>query len=335
MKLEKQLAIPNTLALRAHADIGCEAFNTADVAAAQAYAQEHGLAFVPLGEGSNIVPHASVHSFVCILKTRGIDVIEENEQQVWLRAAAGENWHRFVMGCLQQSWFGLENLALIPGSVGAAPVQNIGAYGVEVAEFVEAVEVLDERGAVRTLSAAECRFRYRDSVFKQSPGYTILSIILKLNKRQQPVIEYPELRAQLEGRTDVTAQQVAEAVISIRQRKLPAPQTHPNVGSFFKNPIVSNRLAYSLTGQISDLQTYAVPESGGDRVKLSAAQLIDRAGWKDRAAERVACWQTQPLVLVNTGGASDAEVFAFAAAIAEDIRSRYGVALELEPSELS
>lgn len=338
MQLEEQLQIPNTLALPAHAALGCQAFNPVDVAEAQTYARQHKLNFVPLGEGSNIVPHARVRSFVCLLRTRGIEVLDDTADQIQVRAAAGENWHRFVMYCLQQGWFGLENLALIPGSVGAAPVQNIGAYGVEVAQFIETVEVLDEQGDEQVLNAADCRFSYRDSLFKQTSGQTILSVTLRLNKQDAPVIEYPELKARLHHQAEITAAQLADAVIAIRRSKLPAPEAHPNVGSFFKNPIVPKALADELRANMPDLQQFPLPEQGGsgrEQVKLSAAQLIDRAGWKDKPAQRVACWRTQPLVLVNTGGASDAEVFAFAAAIAGDIESRYGIQLELEPSVLS
>ncbi len=334
MQLRQHLDIPNTLALRSTADYGCEAYSSADVADAQAYAQAHQLAFVPLGEGSNVVLHARVRSFVCLLRSAGIEVLQETAEHVTIRVAAGENWHQFVLHCLRQGWYGLENLTLIPGSVGAAPVQNIGAYGVEIAQFIEAVEVLHPQGEVVALNAAQCRFGYRDSVFKHQPGYTILNVTLRLNKQDAPVFDYPELQAALAEQTEVAAQHVADAVIRIRQRKLPAPEEHPNVGSFFKNPVVSQAQADELNVRIDDLQTYPM-EAGSGRVKLSAAQLIDRAGWKEKPGNHVSCWSSQPLVLVNTGGASDVEVFTFAAAIADDIYRRYGVQLELEPSELS
>jgi UDP-N-acetylmuramate dehydrogenase len=338
MNVESNLTIPNTFALRAEADRGCIALRDEDIREAHEYAAHHDLPISLVGEGSNILPRAQVHRFVCVIRTRGIEVVAEDAEHVFVRVAAGENWHAFVMRCLTESWFGLENLALIPGSVGAAPVQNIGAYGVEVARSIECLEVLTGDGERFELNPQDCDFRYRDSVFKRTPHYAILNVTFRLNKVAAPVHDYPELQHELDtmGHGEAaTPKQVAQAVISIRQRKLPAPDKHPNVGSFFKNPIVPQAAAVSLQQRLSGLQMYAVPEVGAEVVKLSAAQLIDRAGWKSKPAAHIACWPQQPLVLVNTGGASDDEVFAFAAAIQADIKARYGVELELEPSLLS
>ena len=338
MKIETNLTIPNSFALQATADRGCIAFCDDDVREAQMYAQQHKLPISMVGEGSNIVPHARVQRFVCLVRTRGVEVVAQDADHFFVRVAAGENWHEFVMRCLAESWFGLENLALIPGSVGAAPVQNIGAYGVEVARFIDCVEVLDRDGERLMLSRLDCDFKYRDSVFKGESRYAIVNVTFRLNKVADPVFDYPELRRELEAQgygAAPTPQQVADAVITIRQRKLPAPAQHPNAGSFFKNPIVPLATAVALQRRENGLQSFAVPEMSGDFVKLSAAQLIDLAGWKSKPAQRIACWPQQPLVLVNTGGASDDEVVAFAAAIQADIKDRYDVVLELEPSLLS
>jgi len=326
------MTVPNTLSVGALAQYGCQASTTAEIKQAIAYASKIRLDFVALGEGSNVVPQAQVAAFVCLIRSRGIEVVGEDVDHVMVKVAAGENWHDFVVYSLSSNWFGLENLSLIPGSVGAAPVQNIGAYGVEVASLIETVEVVDELGRERVMTAAECDFKYRDSIFKRSGDVTICNVVMRLNKRPAVVTHYPDLRAELAAGEVIapTPQQVADAVITIRQRKLPDPAVAPNVGSFFKNPVVDIDLAGKLQNAHPHFTTYNA-DSG---MKLSAAQLIDEAGWKEKPAPHVACWPHQPLVLVNTQRATSEDVLTFARAIVQDILARYGVQLELEPSLL-
>jgi UDP-N-acetylmuramate dehydrogenase len=331
--IEEHMVVPNTFRVGAAARYGCHAASTQEIKQAIGYASTAELDFIALGQGSNIIPRSRINGFVCLVRSRGVDVIREEADQVVVRVAAGENWHDLVLSTLSAGWYGLENLALIPGSVGAAPVQNIGAYGVDLAPFIEAVEVVDRSGQERTLAATDCEFRYRDSVFKGSRELTICTVVLRLNNDPAVVTHYPELRAELDVREieAPTPAEVADAVITIRRRKLPDPASVPNVGSFFKNPVVGTDLAQRLRSEHPHFNSFAV--DGG--LKLSAAQLIDAAGWKKKPAPKVACWQQQPLVLVNAGQASSEDVLAFAEAIRKDIHARFSVQLELEPSLLS
>lgn len=331
MQLIEDLTIPNTFAVPASAAMGTRATSIADVQAAQRRAKQAGLSFIALGEGSNVLPHSTVNRFVCLMQLRGLDVVEQSSTNVVVRVAAGENWHTLVQHSLAQGWFGLENLSLIPGSVGAAPVQNIGAYGVELSRFVKSVEVLDPAGRPATLTRSECKFAYRDSLFKSEPGLVIVAVKLELSTRPAIVVDYPELQDALAGTPAPTPAQVAQAVTQIRRAKLPDPEQTPNAGSFFKNPVVSAVQAADLVAEHPHLNAFTVPEG----MKLSAAQLIDLAGWKSKPDAEVACWPRQPLVLINTGKATARSVLRFAEQIRVDIERRYGVQLELEPSVLS
>lgn len=283
-----------------------------------------------LGEGSNVVLAPELACTVCLMRNTGISV-QERDDKALITAAAGENWHQLVMWSVQKGYSGLENLALIPGSVGAAPVQNIGAYGVELAECLVSVEILDLHDArISTLSRDDCQFAYRDSLFKRNRGrYAITSVTLSLSRHYQPVLDYPDLRDELtrRGLAEPTPAETAAAVMSIRRAKLPDPAVVANVGSFFKNPVVEEQQALDLQARYPQLKGF--PAAGG--TKLSAAQLIDQAGWKQRGTRTVGVWQQQPLVLVNHGARSGASVLAFAAEIAADIFQRYQVQLEIEP----
>jgi UDP-N-acetylmuramate dehydrogenase len=251
-------------------------------------------------------------------------------------AAAGENWHELVRFCLGQGLEGLENLALIPGLVGAAPIQNIGAYGVELADHFVHLTALDSRtGVIRTLRAADCGFGYRHSVFKTPAGahWIVLSVTVRLHRHGARVLDYPDLRLELDrvGWDRPSAVQVAEAVIRVRRRKLPDPRRHGNVGSFFENPQVPEAVARSAHERVPALTLRA---AGPGQVKLSAAQLIDACGWKGRTRGAAGVWHRQPLVLVNRGSATGADVLALAEAIRGDVAERFGIRLQLEPRVL-
>ncbi len=247
MQVQANLPIPNTLALPSTAQIGTRATSTADVKDALAYAKRHALTFLALGEGSNVIATRSVEKFVCLMALTGLQTVAETDHDIVLRIAAGENWHDVVARTLTQNWFGLENLALIPGSVGAAPVQNIGAYGVEISSFIEAVEVLDDEGEMQLLDAPACQFSYRDSIFKRNRHWVITAVRLRLNKQPNVIVEYPELRDQLhkQGIVQPAPKDVFAAVQAVRRAKLPDVNKAPNAGSFFKNPIVSLAAAQS------------------------------------------------------------------------------------------
>lgn len=294
-------------------------------------ARAMGLSFRAVGSGSNIIPAQHVDQYVGVMSNRGVQIVAESRTEATVEVAAGEIWHDLVCLCGTQGWFGLENLALIPGTVGAAPIQNIGAYGVELADFIDSVFVADLHGDTWRLGHTDCEFGYRDSALKSQQGWVVVSVRLRLPKTFNPVISYPDLQREFIERAPQTSHELIKAVVAIRSRKLPDPVQVPNVGSFFKNPIVTRAHALELERVIDNLVTYPDPKG----IKLSGAQLIDHAGWKSRSHGQVACWPEQALVLVNRGNASTVEVLAFAATIQEDIEDRYGVQLELEPSLLS
>lgn len=283
-----------------------------------------------LGGGSNLVFCDDWPGLVLQYTNSEIRLITTQGNDVLIRVGAGVLWHQFVLHASAQGWHGLENLALIPGTVGAAPVQNIGAYGVELDRCIEAVEVMDiERGEVSQLSAADCQFGYRDSIFKHSAKgrFVITAVIFKLSSHFSPVLSYPALLDALPTR-EPTPQQLIESVIAVRQSKLPDPAVIPNAGSFFKNPLVASDKVAQLLSQYPDLPTYEV--NHGVK-KLPAAWLIDRAGWRGKALGPVAMHDKQALVLTNPCGGNGDDVLALANAITADVEAKFGVALEIEP----
>jgi len=322
----------NAFALSVNAPYCMFAESRGDIEAAVANARELGLRLFVLGDGSNVVLNDLTSVLVLVMQLTGMEVLEDTPSCVRVRVAAGESWHRFVLHAHQKKWFGIENLALIPGTVGAAPVQNVGAYGVEVASLIESVEVLDERnGSYSILSNADCEFAYRDSIFKSERGqhYIICSVTFRFDRMVQPNWSYPALKAEIEtmGATG-RAFDILKAVISIREAKLPDPKVIPNVGSFFKNPILSNEEFEALR----DLAPMVAHWSGETSVKVSAAWLVEHAGWKGHKRERVGVHTKQSLVLINLGGATAADVLLLASDIQESVREQYGVELEIEPA---
>jgi len=306
------------------------------------------------GAGSNLVLTGDFDGLLLQMAIRGRELIGEDDQAWYVRAGAGENWHQLVLWTLAQGWPGLENLALIPGTVGAAPIQNIGAYGLEVGERLHALEAIDMlTGRALRLDRGDCHFAYRDSIFKQQGWHlngqrVITRVTFRLPKAWQPLLGYGDLAAALDeqrsndargsrsGHPDchpghpghTTPRQIAAAVIRVRSRKLPDPTTLPNAGSFFHNPVVSSSFAEELARAHPDLPRYPQPDG---RVKLAAAWLIERSGWKGRNLGRVGMYERQALVLVNRGGARGAEVLALAHAVQADVRERFGVELLPEP----
>ena len=286
-----------------------------------------------LGGGSNLLLTRDFDGLVLHIALQGREVVGEDEHHRYVRAAAGENWHEFVQWTLAQGLGGLENLSLIPGTVGAAPIQNIGAYGLETKDVFHCLTAYDPgTGATREMTAAECRFAYRDSVFKQEDGrhLIILDVTFALPKQWRPSLRYAELAQALaeQGIAAPSAQQVADTVIAIRRRKLPDPAVIGNAGSFFKNPVVSAAQCAALLERFPALVHHAQPDG---TEKLAAGWLIDQCGWKGRSLGAAGVYPKQALVLVNNGGATGAEVAALARAIQADVQARYGVLLEPEP----
>ena len=326
--------LPNTLGVRCVVDKLRDVDDEEALAAALAEAEASGMPVTILGGGSNVVPLARLPGMALRPRVRGL-AFERLAADDWrVTAGAGETWHELVRAALGRGIAGLENLALIPGWVGAAPVQNIGAYGRELGEVVESVLAFDRQGrALVILSAADCGFGYRDSLFKTTaPGrYVILRVSLRL---RAPVLatDYADVGtelARLGTRPSATA--VAEAVVRVRRRKLPDVRRIGNVGSFFKNPTVTAEALDRIRSRI-DLDAFGVDGGEGRRWKISAARLIDCAGWKGARLGAVQVWPRQPLVLVNRGGATGRQLLDMAERIAADVAAKFGVALELEPT---
>jgi UDP-N-acetylmuramate dehydrogenase len=289
-----------------------------------------------LGGGSNLVLTGDFDGLLLHLAIGGRELAGEDADAWYVRAGAGENWDDFVQWTLEQGWPGLENLSLIPGTVGAAPIQNIGAYGLEVAARFHSLTAFDRRTGKRvTFDHSACRFGYRDSVFKQEGwsldgSFVITETTFRLPKAWQPITRYADVAAELDARRVTTPdpRQIAEAVIAVRQRKLPDPERIPNAGSFFQNPVVEAALAEKLVAGHAGLPTYAQPDG---RVKLAAGWLIEQCGWKGKNLGPVGMYDKQALVLVNHGGATGADVTALAQAVQADVQERFGVHLTPEP----
>lgn len=284
-----------------------------------------------LGGGSNLLWVTDPQGTVLSLQMADCRIIDDDGQQVRVRAEAGCNWHQLVMWCVDQGLGGLENLALIPGTVGAAPIQNIGAYGVEVGEHIVAVEAFERAsGQMQRLCANECGFGYRDSVFKQQPQRWIITAVeFALSRNATPRLDYAGLADTLTGIDAPSPRQIADAVIAIRQSKLPDPAVLGNAGSFFKNPMVSLARAQALQTAHPRMPLYPAPDPA--LRKLSAAWLIEQCGWKGCRQGDAAVSDRHALVLVNHGNASGAQLLALAREIAADVQARFGVAIEPEP----
>jgi len=292
-----------------------------------------GLPRLVLGGGSNLLLTGDFPGLVLHMTTQGIAVVGQDERFVYVKAAAGENWHQFVLWTLAHGLGGLENLSLIPGSVGAAPIQNIGAYGVETKDRFHSLTAFDfTTGERMVLSSDDCRFAYRDSVFKHElrDRAVILDVTFALPRAWEPSLQYADVAQELiaHGITAPNARQVSDAVIAIRTRKLPDPALIGNAGSFFKNPVVSREQRDALTAEHPAIVNYAQPDGS---YKLAAGWLIDQCGWKGKTLGAAGVYEKQALVLVNRGGAQGRDVVALAKAIQADVMSRFSVRLEPEP----
>lgn len=283
-----------------------------------------------LGGGSNVLFTNDFDGLVLQMRMRGVELVDENDFSRWIKVGAGESWADLVELTLAKGWSGLENLALIPGTVGGAAVQNIGAYGIEAAERIVEVECYipaDDRICV--LSAQDCDFGYRTSIFKSKMADAIvLSVTFALPKQPEYRYGYKELAAFFDGRTPESAREIADAVISIRRRKLPDPAVLASAGSFFKNPVVTRTKMIQLLQDWPQLVVY--PLAGG-RAKVAAAWLIDGAGLKGYRCGDAGVYDKQALVLVNHGQATGREIWDLALKIQHSVKNRYGVMLEPEP----
>ncbi len=292
-----------------------------------------------IGGGSNLlITRDVIEAPVLHIAPRGIRVLEDAGDSVLVEAAAGEPWHAFVMWTLEHGLCGLENLSLIPGYVGAAPVQNIGAYGVEIKDSCDSVLAIDTRdGSEHHFKNADCAFSYRDSVFKRvdrehpRDRFVIVAVRFRLSRKFTAHLDYGEIKSELNATgtrmQSITAHDVARAVIAIRSRKLPDPAVIGNAGSFFKNPIVSKKQADEMTSKYPGLKTYL----SGQDVKIAAGWLIEKSGWLAYKNGAVGVHANHALVLVNYGGGTGSELWKLACNIRDDVREKFGVTLEPEP----
>lgn len=321
----------NTFGVAARAHWLAEADSLAAVGEVLAAAARRELPLIVLGGGSNVLLVDDLEAVVLVPGLLGIEWLGRAEGRVHVRVAAGENWHAFVAAALAAGAHGLENLALIPGSVGAAPIQNIGAYGVELAESVVAVECLDRQsGLPARIAARDCAFGYRDSRFKHEPERWIVTAVeFALASEAELRLGYAGIAEEIAAQGRVPSPQaVFDAVCAIRRRKLPDPAQIGNAGSFFKNPLVASEIAAELRERHPALPVYP---AGVGRAKLAAAWLIEACGWKGHREGDAGVHAAHALVLVNHGHARGAEILALARRIQASVAERFGVLLEPEP----
>ncbi|MDP1539326.1 MAG: UDP-N-acetylmuramate dehydrogenase [Moraxellaceae bacterium] len=322
----------NTLRLPARARFFARAFSEPALRYILGSVTAHNFPLYILGGGSNLVLAGALDGLVVQPALMGRELITMQGDTALVRVGAGESWHQTVLWTLQQGWSGLENLALIPGTVGASPIQNIGAYGVEVSDRLHSVRALQiSTGDLRTFTADECGFAYRDSIFKSQVAgeYVVIDVLFKLNTKPDLCLDYGDIRGELARQqvSRISPMAVAQAVMAIRSSKLPDPAQLGNAGSFFKNPTVSVEHANSLKQAFPDLVAY--PNAQG--VKLAAGWLIEHAGWKGYQQGAVAVHDRQALVLVNHGGGTGAELLDLAAKIRASVNAKFAVELEQEP----
>lgn len=285
-----------------------------------------------LGGGSNILLTKPVTGLLLHNRLRGVEVIREDENHVWVKVCSGEVWHDFVMFAISKGWSGIENLALIPGTVGASPMQNIGAYGVEVKDTIESVSFWHwEENKFITYSNTDCDFGYRDSIFKHElkDKVFITAVVYRLNKTPNFNTSYGAISQELEkmGVTDISIRAIADAVIAIRSSKLPDPKEIGNSGSFFKNPTISKTLFDALKEQYPDIPSYPVSDS---MVKVPAGWLIEQCGWKGKREGDAGVHAKQALVLVNYGAATGAEIWNLSGEVLTSVKNKFGIDLERE-----
>ena len=284
-----------------------------------------------LGGGSNMLLTSNISKLVVHLNLKGIIVNDTAKSEVFVTAEAGENWHDFVIWCISQNYGGLENLSLIPGNVGASPIQNIGAYGVEIKDTFHQLEAIEiETGKIKTFDKEACNFGYRNSVFKNElkGKYIIVNVTFKLTKNKHQLnISYGAIKNYLNDIEHPTLKEISDAVISIRQSKLPDPKEIGNSGSFFKNPVISKMDFDKLQKKYPEIPSYIVSES---EIKIPAGWLIEQCGFKGKRFGEAGVHKNQALVLINYGNATGKEIFKLAQKIQETVKKTFNIDLEIE-----
>lgn len=320
----------NTFAVEVNARFYAKVQTPEDIRSVLADPRYGALPRFVLGGGSNTLFTQDFDGLVLHMTGGTIEVTDENDNFYFVRVGAGVVWDDFVRHAIDNAWYGLENLAAIPGTVGGAAVQNIGAYGVEVAERIVEVECFDpNRRAMRVLSAGDCDYGYRSSLFKTvEKDLIVTSVLFALPKVFEPVFGYKELEAIFGDRRPESARELEEAVRAVRARKLPDPKVLPNAGSFFKNPVVTRTKMLHLLEETPSLVSYPL---GGARAKLAAGWLIEACGLKGKRTGAAGVYENQALILVNHGGATGTDIKSLADEVARCVKYRFGVELEPEP----
>lgn len=283
-----------------------------------------------LGGGSNVLFQGNFDGLIIHIQNKGIEIVSENDNFIYVKASSGEIWDDLVSFCVENNFGGIENLSLIPGTVGASPVQNIGAYGVEVKDVIESVGIFNFYSArMEELSNFECEFEYRNSIFKKGlkNKAIVLNVVFKLAKFPELNLNYNELNFKMKNFIKPTIQDVREMVMAIRTEKLPNPAISPNAGSFFKNPVISVELFNKLKNNFTDLKGFLTIEG---EIKLAAGQLIELCGWKLKQGGKVAVHPNQALVIINRNNASGQEIIEFASIIRDSVLEKFGVLIEPE-----
>ena len=285
-----------------------------------------------LGGGSNILFTKNYEGIVVLNKIKGIELLEENDLRFLIKVGSGEIWHDFVLHSIDNNWFGIENLSLIPGTVGAAPIQNIGAYGVELVDVVHSVEYLDlKSGTIKTIQKEDCKFGYRESIFKNElkGSFLITNVIFELTKKASLKLDYGAIKETLaeRGIDNPSPKNVSEAVIYIRSTKLPNPKELGNCGSFFKNPVISLELFENLKTKYPIIPSFPAEEG---KIKVPAAWLIDQLGWKGKTFGNIGVHKNQALVLVNYGGGKGEDIKKLAFEIIESVKANFDIQLTPE-----
>jgi UDP-N-acetylmuramate dehydrogenase len=329
IKSDVNLQPYNTLQIPATAHRFAEVTSTSQLQTILEEVSPENKPLLVLGGGSNILFADDFEGTILHIKIAGKKNIKENDNHVWLEIGAGENWHETVRYCVEQGWGGIENLSLIPGTVGAAPIQNIGAYGVELEEVFEQLEAVHlESGEKHIFLNDDCKFGYRDSIFKNElkGQYAVTTVVLKLSKVPDINSSYGAIQSELDERgiTEPDISDISDIVVDIRNSKLPDPQKLGNAGSFFKNPIVDDELYQRILEEYPNAPGYSM---GAGRTKVPAGWLIEEAGWKGKVVGNVGTYRQQALVIVNHGGATGREILSLADNIQASVKDKFGIAL--------
>ena len=320
----------NTFGFDASAELACEISTAEQIPVVMADVTERNLAWRVLGGGSNVILPSVLPGLTLLMNITGKDIIASDDNATYLAVGGGVNWHDLVSWTLENDLPGLENLALIPGTVGAAPIQNIGAYGVEVSDHIDSIDAFDVQSqAFVTLTKDACCFAYRDSYFKQNPHrFIVTKVVFKIPKKWQARIHYADLAKQFPENAQPSPEDIFLAVCKIRTQKLPDPRLIGNAGSFFQNPIIPNEQYETLLKSYPNLVSY--PDAPGKR-KLAAGWLIDQCGFKGQRMGAVGVYENQALVLVNYGNGSAQDILGLAKCIQDKVRADFGVSLQIEP----